>query len=766
LLHIDTFSFFKCGEFPINIAKLLVLSYLIFLTPIIGGRAACMEQKTDPVSLYNNGVRYYNGLGVNQDKTEAAKLFHKAAEQGQVNAQLYLGICYDKGTGVNQNKTEAAKWCRKAAEQGDAKAQFRLGEYYDKGEGVTQDKVEAAKLFHKAAEQGHITARFRLGEYYDKGEGVMQDTAEAVKWIHKAAEQGHVTAQLYNGMYYDKGTGVTQDKAEAVKWYRKAAEQGQVNAQFRLAVCYEKGEGVAQDKVEAAKWYRKAAGQGNALAEKRLYELKNELLESSNTANQPQGKNSKAKKNQKQNIQKNLTPEEFKKAEEAAQKAMEELLAGEAKPRKNKPSTKGNSIQVKEKGKGEKKKGKDEHSKTIQITNSKKETDKSSEEKPNVDNVSKKNAQKVGNVGNLPTNMNASQIQNQGNASKQKTHPNKTNQAPYAFKNKHTLVSSINHNGTQEPAAHIGKIKEKKISKQKNFIPTQVIKEQEEKTESREEKNNNVGPGIMKQTEHKAICLNLISIANNNEVETAIGEKQLLVAGDQQESISNLQHNISKQKESKTIWCNVKDKFRKDKTENHSEKEKDVKREKNKNAMSSPSSNLATVNPTTDTNGRSEKVSYSFHPLRYVRIPILIPVRIPVYIPVSTGYSSIPTTYPYNSVDKPKLWVPYTQITYEDKKKIIAQWNEEGRGSVHVMHPDSDAIGLEENYLNNRLRHLKNCLQRHGYPLENQWNTNKNSSSHIIHHGGEAAKQKNDELKKTISYLKRILQEKGWDEFK
>ncbi len=53
---------------------------------------------------------------------KAVKLYRKAAEQGHANAQFCLGCCYFEGKGVEEDKTEAVKWYRKAAEQGYARA--------------------------------------------------------------------------------------------------------------------------------------------------------------------------------------------------------------------------------------------------------------------------------------------------------------------------------------------------------------------------------------------------------------------------------------------------------------------------------------------------------------------------------------------------------------------------------------------------------------------------------------------------------------------
>jgi Sel1 repeat len=52
------------------------------------------------------------------------------------------------------------------AEQGDPEAQFFLGQMYAEGESVPQDYGEAAKWYRLAAEQGMVEAQYELGRMY------------------------------------------------------------------------------------------------------------------------------------------------------------------------------------------------------------------------------------------------------------------------------------------------------------------------------------------------------------------------------------------------------------------------------------------------------------------------------------------------------------------------------------------------------------------------------------------------------------------------
>jgi hypothetical protein len=158
--------------------------------------------------LLESGVNDDTEPGVPQENTQSAAWYHKAAEQGNADAQSYLGYLYDKGQGVPQDYAQAAAWYRKAAEQGVAQAQFNLGVLYHDGHGVPQDYVQVATWFRKAAEQGDALAQGRLGLMYNVGQGVPQDYAQAAVWYSKAAERGNAWAQYSLGYLYDNGHGV------------------------------------------------------------------------------------------------------------------------------------------------------------------------------------------------------------------------------------------------------------------------------------------------------------------------------------------------------------------------------------------------------------------------------------------------------------------------------------------------------------------------------------------------------------------------------
>lgn len=75
------------------------------------------------------GNFYSEGIGVEKDASKAFEWFKKAAEQGNAEAQFFLGRSYFEGSGVEEDPQKAMEWLEKAAEQGNADAQNKLGEW-------------------------------------------------------------------------------------------------------------------------------------------------------------------------------------------------------------------------------------------------------------------------------------------------------------------------------------------------------------------------------------------------------------------------------------------------------------------------------------------------------------------------------------------------------------------------------------------------------------------------------------------------------------
>jgi TPR repeat protein len=156
---------------------------------------------------------YRFGEGVPKDSPAAAKWSHKAAEQGNVQAQNDLADMYLSGEGVLKDYAEAAIWFRKASNQGNALAQSSLGLTYREGKGVPQDYSEAIKLFRMAATSGGGHLEGAIAEY------VLGDMYAAAKAGPRTIRRRHMVSQ-------SRQVGLPQSAGQTRKNVRDGSKSG------------------------------------------------------------------------------------------------------------------------------------------------------------------------------------------------------------------------------------------------------------------------------------------------------------------------------------------------------------------------------------------------------------------------------------------------------------------------------------------------------------------------------------------------------------
>lgn len=147
------------------------------------------------------------------------------AQQGQREAQFWLGAAYEQGWFGKADVEEALNWYRKAAAQGDPDAQNALGQMYEAGEGVKQNYALAARWYRKAAERvpnldGAGQGRNNLGLLYLDGHGVPQDYVQAYKWFRLAnadSNIAHAKARMTDAQ-------VVRAEHLAADWKRRHSE--------------------------------------------------------------------------------------------------------------------------------------------------------------------------------------------------------------------------------------------------------------------------------------------------------------------------------------------------------------------------------------------------------------------------------------------------------------------------------------------------------------------------------------------------------------
>jgi TPR repeat protein len=107
-------------------------------------------------TIYEKGLAFEFGEGVQQSYRTAFELFKKSADQDYAPAQYKLGLAYAYGQGVDVDPAAAAEWYKKSAAQGYALAQRTLATLYMSGEGIEQNKSLALAWYDILADSGNV----------------------------------------------------------------------------------------------------------------------------------------------------------------------------------------------------------------------------------------------------------------------------------------------------------------------------------------------------------------------------------------------------------------------------------------------------------------------------------------------------------------------------------------------------------------------------------------------------------------------------------
>ncbi|ROR32905.1 tetratricopeptide repeat protein [Inmirania thermothiophila] len=171
----------------------------------------------DPAQDYRDGVSAYN----REDLVTAMAKLEQAAAADYVPALLFLGYIMDK---AEENERAVALY-RRAAELGDAEGMMRLGLMYASGEGVERDFATARRWVLAAVDRGHLPAMVVMGQAYLRGGlGVERDVRTGLEWLELAAAQDYLPAMRELAEVYRSGIGdvLPPDPTLSARWTERA----------------------------------------------------------------------------------------------------------------------------------------------------------------------------------------------------------------------------------------------------------------------------------------------------------------------------------------------------------------------------------------------------------------------------------------------------------------------------------------------------------------------------------------------------------------
>ena len=146
----------------------------------------------------NKGLKYYEGLGVQQDHKEAMKWFKLALVEEEYSRKL-PEYAFMHGNGL---ESERQRRYQRLGQDGLVQiSENALGEIYEQGKVVQQNYEEAVKWYGRALSKAftqnfrmqdcwdvmtHPKAHYNLGRMYDEGLGLPEDNHKAFLLLHFA----------------------------------------------------------------------------------------------------------------------------------------------------------------------------------------------------------------------------------------------------------------------------------------------------------------------------------------------------------------------------------------------------------------------------------------------------------------------------------------------------------------------------------------------------------------------------------------------------
>jgi len=177
-----------------------------------------------------------------------------------------------------KGKKEAFKWYMRAAELGDMQANLAIGDFYGKGYAREQDDELAQSWLKRVATMNdtsahawtdgvpyHILGKFKLGQLLC----TINEDDKGIEWI-KQTHPVLPEASYLMGMIYLKGGGrglVPQDGQKAVYWFKEAVKLKYYKALTTLGHMYMQGRAVPKDEARGIKILKISADKGCKEAE-------------------------------------------------------------------------------------------------------------------------------------------------------------------------------------------------------------------------------------------------------------------------------------------------------------------------------------------------------------------------------------------------------------------------------------------------------------------------------------------------------------------
>lgn len=162
-------------------------------------------------SAFETGIEAYR----TGDMATAVTSWTTAAEGGHPAAGFLMGRLYEVGNGVEKSAYQSFRFYEMAANEGNVQAAVKVGLIYRDGNkelDIKKDYALAMQNFEKGALAFWPESQYYIADMYRRGLGVNADRTEGLRWLLLAAKKRYAPAHLELARIYFEGEGVLQDR--------------------------------------------------------------------------------------------------------------------------------------------------------------------------------------------------------------------------------------------------------------------------------------------------------------------------------------------------------------------------------------------------------------------------------------------------------------------------------------------------------------------------------------------------------------------------
>lgn len=156
-------------------------------------RTAIDGMEGDADAKFATGRAYVFGRGVERNETKGHELIEAAAEEGCVDAMLYMGEWQLSTDNTSGQRADALYWFKKAADKGSATGETQVGLCYINGTGTEKSLLKGRYWLERAAERGNAKAMYHAGAAWK--DSSRAGNAIAYIWLFLSANLGYEPAR-------------------------------------------------------------------------------------------------------------------------------------------------------------------------------------------------------------------------------------------------------------------------------------------------------------------------------------------------------------------------------------------------------------------------------------------------------------------------------------------------------------------------------------------------------------------------------------------